>query len=152
MEQVMKIIVFKLNEQSFGVEVNQVVSIERLQSITEVPGTSDFIKGVIPLRGEITPVLDLKERLSMKQITAANPSLIMIIIIDDIQIGLIVDDATEVRDIDSSTIQSPSKISGVDETFIRGIAKVEDHLLILLDLENVTDQNETLQLKEVVND
>jgi purine-binding chemotaxis protein CheW len=62
-----------------------------------VPGTADFIKGIMPLRGEITPVLDLKERLSMKQTDITADHRILIIHWDEIQLGLIVDDVTEVK-------------------------------------------------------
>ncbi|WP_428909628.1 chemotaxis protein CheW [Niallia sp. Krafla_26] len=142
-------IIFKLNNQFFGVEVNQVISIERLQPLTEVPGTAHFIKGIMPLRGEITPILDLKERLSMKKTTTTDENRILIINLEDIQIGLIVDEATGVIDIDSTSIEPPFEmISGVDNRYIKGIAKVDKKLLILLDLTKVTDQNENIQLHE----
>lgn len=147
-----KYIVFKLNEQSFGVEVHQVLSIEKYQPLTLVPGVAKFIKGIMPLRGEITPVLDLKERLSIKQTVITEDDQILIIKIDEIQLGLIVDEATEVIDIDSSTIETPSKmIRGVDQEYISGIANVDHRLLILLDLEKVTNQSENVQLQKVVN-
>ena len=150
--EITKYIVFKLNEQSFGVEVQQVISIERLKSLTKVPGTSDFIKGIMPLRGEITPILDLKERLSMRQTSTTEDNLILIINIDQRLVGLIIDEATEVINIDSSSIEYPLEvIHGVNQNYICGIAKVDHRLLILLDLEKVTNQSENVQLQKVVN-
>ena len=147
-----KHIVFKLNEQFFGVGVHRVISIEKLYPLTKVPGTAEFIKGIMSLRGEITPVLDLKERLAMRQKPITEDNRILIINLDDIQMGLIVDEATEVIDIDPVSIESPSNmISGVNNTYLKGIAKVDKKLLILLDLEKVTDQKENIQLQEVVN-
>lgn len=148
-----KYIIFKLNGQSFGVEVQQVISIEKYQSLTMVPGTVDFIKGIMPLRGEITPVLDLKERLSMKQTDITEDHRILIIHMDEIQLGLIVDDATEVIDIDSSMIEPPTSIiRGVDQEYISGIANNDHKLLILLDLEKITNQKEIEQLEQTVLD
>lgn len=146
-------IIFKLNNQLFGVDVHQVTSIEKMQPLTEVPGTSDFIKGIMPLRGEIMPVLDLKERLTMRKTTATDDeNRILIIHLEGVQIGLIVDEATEVITIDSSSIEPPfGMISGVHNQYIKGIAKVNKQLLIILDLGKVTNQSEKVQLQKVVN-
>lgn len=133
-------------------EVQQVLSIEKYQPLTLVPGTAKFIKGIMPLRGEITPVLDLKERLSIKQTSMSENSRILIIKMDEIQLGLIVDEATEVIDMDSSIIETPLEIiRGVDQEYISGIANVDQRLLILLDLKKVTSQSENVQLQKVVN-
>lgn len=150
--QTMKFIIFKLNNQSFGVNVQQVISIERLTPLTKVPGTADFIKGIMQLRGEITPVLDLKERLSMEQgVAATEDNRIIMINVNDIQIGLVVDEATEVMDIDSSAIEPPSEfIRGVEQEYIKGIAKIDQRLLILLDLEKVVNPSEMGHMERAV--
>ncbi|WP_337018061.1 chemotaxis protein CheW [Oceanobacillus massiliensis] len=151
MAEVTKFIVFKLKDQSFGVEVQQVISIERLQKITEVPRTSEFIKGVTELRGETTPIIDLKERLLIDGTEITEDSRILVVFVQDMQVGLIVDAATEVKDIDHDMIQpAPKLIGGVRETFLRGVAKMDDNLLILLDLDRIVDLEETNELREVV--
>ncbi|WP_010647688.1 chemotaxis protein CheW [Oceanobacillus massiliensis] len=151
MAEVTKFIVFKLKDQSFGVEVQQVISIERLQKITEVPRTSEFIKGVTELRGETTPIIDLKERLLIDGTEITEDSRILVVFVQDMQVGLIVDAATEVKDIDHDMIQpAPKLIGGVRETFLRGVAKMDDNLLVLLDLDRIVDLEETNELREVV--
>ncbi|MBP2078874.1 chemotaxis protein CheW [Oceanobacillus polygoni] len=151
MAEATKYIVFKLNNQSFGVDVKQVISIERLQEITEVPRTSEFIKGVTELRGETTPVIDLKERLMLADTEITNNTRILVVSIQAMQIGLIVDAATEVKDIEDNQIQAaPKLIAGVHETFLKGVAKIDNHLLILLDLEQIVNLSETNELQEAV--
>lgn len=109
--EITKFIVLKLKEQSYGVNVQQILSIERLIEITEVPRSSPFIKGVINLRGETTPVIDLKERLQIDGAEQTDDTRILIVKLDDVQVGLIVDSATEVIDIDPAIIEpAPKKI------------------------------------------
>lgn len=151
MAEITKYIVFKLKQQSFGVNVQQVISIERLQKITEVPRTSAFIKGVTELRGETTPIIDLRERLELGDLTTTDDSRILVVTVQKMQVGMIVDAATEVKDIDQDNIQSPPKfIAGVSDNFLQGVAKLDDHLLIILDLERIVDFEETNELQEIV--
>lgn len=153
MAEMTKYIVFKLKEQSFGVNVQQVISIERLQQITEVPRTSAFIKGVTELRGETTPVIDLKERLHFDETENTDDTRILVVSVQEMQIGLIVDAATEVKDIaDDAIQQAPKLVGGIRDTFLRGVAKVDENLLILLDLEKIIDLEETNELLEVAED
>lgn len=153
MEEITKFIIVKLKEQSYGVDVKQVLSIERLQEITVVPRTSDFIKGVTQIRGEMTPIIDLKERLLIGETQPTDDNRILIIHIDDVQVGLIVDVATEVIDIDTEVIEpAPRIIGGVQDTFLKGVAKLDKELLILLDIERILDLNETNEVREVIEE
>ncbi|SHF90340.1 chemotaxis protein CheW [Ornithinibacillus halophilus] len=152
MEEYIKIIVFKLREQHFGVDVQQVLSIEKYQEITSVPRTSDFIKGIINLRGETIPVIDLKERLQLESTELTEQTRILIVQAQDVQVGLIVDAATDVLDIDHSSIeQPPNIIGGVKDTFLGGVAKLKEELLLLVDLEQILNFEESNEIKEVVN-
>ena len=145
-----KYIVFKLKDQSFGVNVQQVISIERVQEITQVPRTSDFIKGLMELRGETTPIIDLKERLQLAETNTTDESRILVVSVMDMQVGLIVDEATEVKDVDQTMIHpAPKLVAGVHNTFLKGVAKIDGNLLILLDLERIIDLEETNELHEV---
>lgn len=105
MENDMKLIVFRIKNERYGVDLQQVRSIERLQTITMVPQTPNFIKGVINLRGEITPIIDLNERLNRVKTSLTDETRILIIQIENVQVGLIVDAATDVLDIDPSQVE-----------------------------------------------
>lgn len=151
MEAINKYIVVKLKEQAYGVHVQQIISIERLEAITAIPRSSPFIKGVINLRGETTPIIDLKERLYIGKSEPTEDSRVLIVQLDEVQVGLIVDSATEVIDIDQAAIEpAPQIIGGVHEGFLKGVAKLEDKLLILLDLERILDLNEATEVREIV--
>lgn len=149
MEDTIKIIVFQLQNEQYGVNIQQVRSIEKLQNVTPVPGTADFIKGVINLRGDITPVIDLKDRLQIGKTEYTDHTRVLIINIENIQLGLIVDTATDVLDIEPSIIEAPPEvIGGVTEEYLSGVAKTEDRLLILLDLERILNFQELNQVEE----
>lgn len=151
--EITKYIVVKLKEQSYGVSVQQVLSIERLQEITAVPRSSAFIKGVINLRGETTPVIDLKERLEIGGTDPTDDSRVLVVEMDGVQIGLIVDSATEVIDIDPLVIEQPPEIiGGVHDVYLNGVAKLEKRLLILLNLERILDLKETNEVREIIED
>lgn len=152
MSEMTKYIFFKLNDQLFGVNVAQVISIERLQTITPIPRTSEFIKGVTELRGETTPILDLRERLKLPEAEVTDDTRILVIHTQGMQIGLIVDAATEVKDIADDQIQVPPKIiGGVKETFLDGVVKIDEELLVILNLDqviNLEEKNELLYTLE----
>lgn len=151
MEELVKVIVFQLKGQQYGVDIQQIRSIERMQDVTAVPGTSDFIKGVINLRGEITPIVDLKERLQIEVSNYTDETRILIIEVNNVQVGLIVDTATDVMDIDPTVIEAPPKvIGGVNEAFIKGVAKLGNDLLILLDFERILNLEEVNEVQGVV--
>jgi purine-binding chemotaxis protein CheW len=132
-----KVIIFRLKDELYGVPVEQVVSIERWEALTRVPNTPSFIKGIINLRGEILPVIDLQQRFGLGVSNQTEESRLVIVQDEEIKIGLIVDEAKDVIDLDSETIDpSPETASG-QGTYILGVAKHEDNLLILLNMEKV---------------
>ncbi|WP_042222391.1 chemotaxis protein CheW [Oceanobacillus manasiensis] len=152
MEEVRKFIVFTLKNQSYGVDVRQVHSIERLQKVTEVPRTASFIKGVINLRGTTIPVIDLRERLWIGETETTDESRFLIVEINEMQVGLLVDGANEVLDIGAEAIEPPpGMIAGVDAQYLEGVAKLREELLILLDLEHILDVNEVQEVKQAIN-
>lgn len=153
METSKEYILFKLDEQNFGIEVNHVISIERLQTVTEVPGTENYIKGLISLRGELLPIIDLKERLLFtKREQSEDDNRILVIKMDDIQAGLIIDEATEVINIKPSEIDiAPNIIDNSKKHFIKGITKLlNDRLVILLNLEKILNSDGEYEPKEEV--
>ncbi|OEF96287.1 chemotaxis protein CheW [Desulfuribacillus alkaliarsenatis] len=139
----MKIIIFKLNDEEYGVEIDQVRSIERVSHVTRIPNMADFIKGVINLRGIVTPIIDLRTRFGIEAINDSDNTRVIIISVKDIEIGLVVDAANEVIEIDENRIEpAPKVIGSVEAEFIRGVIKVENRLLILLHLQKVLNLQE----------
>jgi purine-binding chemotaxis protein CheW len=137
----LKIIVFQLKEKEYAIPVEQVRSIEKFQHITRVPGTQTFIKGVINLRGVVTPIVDLRIRFGLDQINYQGFTRIIIAVLEDIEVGLIVDAANDVMDIKLESIEPPPElVSGTEEEYIKGVVKIGKRLLILLDLEKVLNE------------
>ncbi|MFD1850361.1 chemotaxis protein CheW [Oceanobacillus bengalensis] len=143
MEQ--KVIVFQLKDEEYAVSVEQVGSIERSIPITRVPQTPKYVKGVINLRGVVTPVIDLRHRFGMGNAEMNESTRIIIVYLDDMEVGLIVDSANDVIDIPTRKIEpAPEVIDSVHVDYIDGVVQIDNRLLILLNLNKVL-KNENLQ-------
>ncbi|MCT1902269.1 chemotaxis protein CheW [Oceanobacillus sojae] len=148
-----KHILFKLKDQTFAVHVQQIVSIERELSLTKVPRTPDFMMGVTEMRGIMTPMIDLRERLNLGGVEITDQTRTLVVQVDDMQIGMLVDQATEVKDIPASLIKPAPKLVGeIKDTFLLGVATIDNELILLLDLEQIIQFTEKNQLQEVMND
>lgn len=145
-----KVIVFQLKDEEYGVEVDQVRSIERMQHITRVPRTPDFVKGVINLRGVVTPIIELRNRFDIEEIEHSDSTRIIIVAVGDMEVGLIVDAANDVVDIPSNIIEPPPEVvGGIEADYLRGVAKMEKRLLILLNLNKVLNPKELKEIKSI---
>jgi purine-binding chemotaxis protein CheW len=142
-----KVIVFQLKDEEYGVEVNQVKSIEKLEHITRVPRTPRFVKGVINLRGVVTPIIDLRKRFDLEESEYTESTRIIIVAVGELEVGLIVDAANDVIDIPVNAVEPPPEVvGGVEAAYLRGVAKLENRLLILLNLDKVLSTEEIKQL------
>ncbi|MRH42281.1 chemotaxis protein CheW [Aquibacillus halophilus] len=151
-DQEIKAIIFQLKNEEYAISVQQVGSIERMQHITRVPQTSEFVKGVINLRGVVTPIIDLRKRFGIEESEFTDSTRIIIVYIDGLEVGLIVDAAYDVIDIPQSAIEPPPEVIGtVDVDYIEGVAKVDSRLLILLNMKEVLSSKEVKILKSVEN-
>lgn len=150
MAEEIKVIVFTLANEEYGVEVDKVRTIERMMPITRVPKTLPFIKGVINLRGIVVPVIDLRGRFGVTESEHTDSTRIVIVAAKDMEVGLIVDSANDVIDIDSDEINDPPEIvGGIKAKYLQGVARIgNDRLLILLNLEEVLNKSEISQLEQ----
>lgn len=138
-----KVIVFQLEDEEYAIPVHSVGSIERVLPITRVPRTAPYVKGVINLRGVVTPVIDLKQKLKNKPTTFDDETRIIIVNVKEVTVGLIVDSANDVIDIMRDKIEpSPETIGKEVKEFIEGVVKMDNRLFILLDLEKVLFEEE----------
>lgn len=134
----LKVIVFELMNKEYVIPVSQVQSIEKMMHITRVPKTPSFVKGVINLRGVVTPIIDLRERFNLQASEADEQSRMIMIKLEDMEVGLIVDAANDVLDIPLSAIEpQPDVVGSIESEFIGGVAKLERRLLVMLQLEKV---------------
>lgn len=148
--QDVKVIVFQLKNEEYAVPVTQVGSIEKMEHITRVPNTESFIKGVINMRGVVTPIVDLRSRLGLEETPVDENTRIIIVDLDDTSIGLIVDAANDVVDIPVDKIEeAPQVIGAINIDYIDGVVKLEDRLVILLDLQKVLKFHEIEAIKSI---
>src|SRR5690625_4890949 len=138
-----------MNEQSFGANIDQVISIERPTDFTSVPVQVKGLRGVINLRTKVTSVIDLKERLQLGQTEITQTTRILVVQVAQFQVGLLVDAATEVLTIDPEAVEEASDFTlGHQEAHLSGVVKRSDSLLILLNLEEILNEKEVDALEE----
>lgn len=144
-------VVFKLGEERYGVDILNVNTISELMDITKVPDAPNYVKGIINLRGDIIPVINLKSRFNIPETEIDEETRIIIYAIDGVLIGFLVDEASQVLRIDSKDIEStPVILRGGDREYISGVAKYENKIIILLDFAKVLNDSEREQIKALL--
>ena len=144
-----QLVVFDLATEAYGVDISAVREIIRMQEITRVPKSPEFVEGIINLRGNIIPVVDLRKRFNLTVSEQNKDNRIVVVDIGGRDIGVIVDAVTEVLRITGDSVEPPSSvITTADSTYLLGIAKLESRLIILLDLESVLSDREMGMLDE----
>lgn len=143
-----QLVVFDLAGEIYGVNIETVREIIRMQPVTFVPDAPDFVEGVINLRGRVIPVIDLRRRFGLTVTEETNESRVLVVDSQGEDLGVIVDAVTEVQRITEDSIEPVSNLVSTEESeYIVGITKVEDQLIILLDLDraigNASSQNDT---------
>lgn len=146
--QLLQLVSFLIENEEFGVDILNVQEIIRPVDITRVPNAPAFVEGVINLRGRIVPVVDLRKRFNMSQRERDKNSRIIVVELDDKIVGFMVDAVREVLRVDTNVIEPPPELAiGIDAGYITGVAKLEDRLLILLDLERILSEEEKHHLQ-----
>lgn len=134
-------IVFKLDEQLYGINIQNVQIIERMKSIMRVPKAPFCVKGVMNLRGEIIPVISLREQFELVLSEDTDKTRIIIVKLDDAMVGIIVDEVKEVIELQEEQIEAVLNIQGKIKTnHILGVGKVDSHIITLLNLSNIIEE------------
>ncbi|TCS80967.1 chemotaxis protein CheW [Pectinatus cerevisiiphilus] len=143
-----QIVAFKLKREEYGMSILNVEEIKRLTDITRVPFTPDFIKGVMNLRGSVLPVIDLKKRIGLPDAEYTDATRIIVVKLEEITVGMIVDAVTEVLTIDTDHITNSKQIASTESDmhsesnkFINGIGNLNNRLVILLNLSEILGLN-----------
>jgi len=138
-----KYLTFYTDNQLFGISIADVVQIVGMQDITAVPEFPSYAKGIINLRGIIIPIIDVRLRLRKEEIGYNERTCIIVTNINGSYIGFIVDEVNEVTNIDNEDISNPPQMgSDYTNTFITGIAKLNNRIVLLIDLKKVLDEKE----------
>ncbi|MBN1500501.1 MAG: purine-binding chemotaxis protein CheW [Spirochaetes bacterium] len=150
--KIVQLVTFTLDDVEYGVDILSVHEILRYPEITRLPNTPKFIKGVINLRGNVLPVVDVRNRFGFKEGVVTDLTRVIVIEAGERQIGLLVDNVSQVIRINDSNIDPPSiLIEGVSEAFITGIARLKGRLIVILSVENVVFSDEEIAEKQKIS-
>lgn len=142
-QELLQLVSFHIGEEEYCVDILKVQEIIRMMQITRVPNLPDFTEGIINLRGRVIPIIDLRVRLGMAKKEHGGNTRIIVVEMNNKTIGFIVDSVSEVLRIPKSITEAPPElVAGINSEYITSIGKLEDRLLILLDLEKVLSDEE----------
>jgi purine-binding chemotaxis protein CheW len=146
--ELLQLVSFIIGNEEFAVDILYVQEINRMIQITKVPNAPDFVDGVINLRGRVIPVIDLRCKLGMTKKEQDKNTRIIVVEVGGKTVGFIVDAVNEVLRIPKNITEPPPElVSGVNAEFIKAVGKLEDRLLILLDLEKILSASQKEQLQ-----
>ena len=149
-----QLVVFTLKVEDtvceYGVPITQVYEIIRTTPPTRLPQVPDFVEGIINLRGNIIPVIDLKKRFNMQQAKDIDETQIIVVEVGEQTVGIIVDEVTEVLQLPTSSIEPPpALIGGITAEYLTGVGKLEKRLLIMLDMTRILTEGEKKELQDL---
>jgi purine-binding chemotaxis protein CheW len=137
-----RFLTFITEGEIYGIEIRYVIEIIGLQNITRVPEVPDYVKGIINLRGKIVPVIDVRMKFGKEPIEYNERTCIVVIEVNEIAVGLIVDEVDEVMNISDENISDPPPVrAGFENKYIKGIGKAGDRVQLLLDCEKLLMEN-----------
>lgn len=143
-------VIFQLGREEYGVDIMYVNEISEYIECTKVPNSPDFIEGIINYRGRIVPVINLHYKFDIDQASVTDNTRIIIFALNNKQVGFLVEDASKVLTINHKDIEEPPAIiMESKEKFISGIGKVEDNIIIILNLENILSDKEKKELENI---
>lgn len=146
-----KFLTFSLGKEEYGIEIRYVTEIIGLQGITEIPELPHYVKGIINLRGKIIPVIDVRLRFGKENVEYNDRTSIIVIETNNIFVGLVVDIVAEVTSISKSSIVPPPQINGeCYNKYIKGIAKAENGIKLLVDCGKILNENEVNSISELI--
>ncbi len=149
MKEELQLVIFKIGNEEFGVPINQVREIVRLIQITPIPRAPSFIEGVVNLRGQVLAVIDLAKKLNLKSNPRSEKTRIIVVEVDNNTVGMIVDEVTEVLKLPSENVKETPEViaTQIKQEYLKGIGKLDDRLLILIDLAKVLSPEEVEEVK-----
>jgi len=150
-DELLQLVTFHIGDEEFGVDILNIQGINRMVEVTKVPNAPDYVEGIINLRGKVIPIIDLRKRLGMVEKDYDKNTRFIVVEMKDKVIGFIVDSVNEVLRINKSVTEPPPPmVSGIDSEFITAVGKLEDRLLILLDIERILSSEEKKELDSIV--
>jgi purine-binding chemotaxis protein CheW len=149
-DELLQLVSFKIGTEEFGVDILKVQEINRMMEVTRVPNAPEYVDGVINLRGKVIPIIDLRRRFGLERKERDKDTRIVVVELKGKVVGFVVDAVSEVLRIPRSVTEPPpALVSDINAEYITAVGKLEDRLLILLDLEKVLSAEQSAELAEV---
>ena len=149
-DEIFQLVTFSIGEEEFGVDILKVQEIIRTMEITKVPRAQSFVEGVINLRGKVIPIIDLRRRFGLASKAHDKHTRLIVIEMDVMIVGFVVDSVSEVLRIPASTVEPPPPVvAGLESEYINGVGKLQDRLLILLDLNKLLSREDMELLSQM---
>ena len=149
----LQLVSFRLAQEEYGIEITKVQEIILMGEITRVPQTPPYIKGLINLRSTVIPIVDLRLRFALPQEDATDETRIMVVNVKGKTIGIIVDAVSEVLRVSQEHIAPPPPtVAGLEKDYLTGLVKLENRLLILLDIDKILDEEDMAAVEGVTAD
>ena len=147
---VVQLVTFRLADAEYAIDIMQTKEIIRMEKVTLIPNAPDFVEGVINLRGNVIPVIDLKKRFHLREAEGVKNGCIVIVRIQKMEMGIIIDAISKVVHIPQADVQPPPAVlAGSGERYITGVAKVDERLVMILDLMKLFSFEEQETLKKM---
>lgn len=147
LSDILQLVSFKIGNEEFGVDILKVQEIIKIITITNIPNSPSFVEGVINLRGKVIPIIDLRNRLGFEKIAHTKNTRIIVVELSGNTVGFVVDEVSEVLRISKSITEAPPElVTSINSEYITAVGKLEDRILILLDLDKVLNTDEKNQL------
>lgn len=145
-----QLVVVRLDRECYGIPIEHVHEIVRMQPVTRIPRAPTFVEGVINLRGQVIPVVDLRRRFGLPEVGGDGAERIVVVEMDGARVGVVVDAVLEVLRVPESTVVPPEELLATSQVrFLQGVAKQGESLILLLDLARVLDPSEHQALQQL---
>ncbi len=145
----LQLVSFHLGGEEYALEILRVQEIIRMMDLTRVPNSPDFVEGVINLRGKVIPVIGLRKRFGLGNKEYDKQTRIVVVEVAGTIVGFVVDAVNEVLRIPADTVEPPPRLTKLDRELISGVGKLENRLLLMLDIEKLLSQSEQAAMSGV---
>lgn len=146
-------VVFRLDKEEYGLDIMRVNGIEKYQEVVKIPNAPEYIEGMINLRGEVLPIFSLRKKFSLEDKPYDDETKIIVVYTNDIKVGFIVDSVAEILQIQEEDVEiAPAIVTGINRKYINSVAKVDERMIVLVDIDLLVTDEEKLTLGEVVED
>ena len=148
-DELLQLVSFHLGGEEFGLDILQVQEIIRMMDMTRVPNSPEFVEGVINLRGKVIPVIGLRKRFGLEDHPHDTQTRIVVVEVNGTVVGFVVDSVSEVLRIPADTVEPPPRLIKVDRDYVSGVGKLDNRLLLMLDVNRLMSDTEQAAVADV---